>query len=348
MVTLHQAIDTTRKILKWGGIALGSLLVVITLFRGGIFVKEYFFPTPAPSPTVTFGVLPALTLPQNVTKKNFTYSINTVSGSLPNFSDRVNIYQISREEANLLDLRRTRAVAKALDIDSNETRVAPTVYSWTTVDLFSRKLVMDIVSRNFIYTSAFLSYEPLTLSRQFIDELSAKDEARKFLTSASSFPSDIATAKTKTSLYKIGEGKLSSVKNIADTQIIRVDFFLEDIDKSPILSSNPMTSPINLLVSNFNGGTVVEANYYHHSVTKVSATYPIKTAKEAFDELENGKAYIASAFNTETGSVKIRNVFLAYYLSDEAIDYLMPIIVFTDNDGFYAYVSAISDNWIKR
>lgn len=347
MATLHQAIDTTRSALKWVGIMLGGFLLLITIIRGGAFLKEMFFPTPAPAPTVRFGVLPKLSFPENSTSNNLFYSIDTVTGFLPTFSDRVNVYQITHEEPNLLDLKRARSIASAVGIGGSEKKISDTVYSWSVKDLFSRKIVLDIVSRNFIYTTDFLSYAPLVVSRQSIEQSDGVNAATKFLISASSFPSTIDRSKTKTSNYKIENGKLVAADNISETQIVRVDFFLADIDKMPIFSSSPINSTINLLVSNFDNNTVVEADYYQNNITKVMSTYPIKTTQEAYAELTQGKAYIAANFNPIKDIISIRKVFLAYYLDDKKTDYLMPIIVFTDDDGFYAYVSAVEDNWVK-
>lgn len=346
MATLHQAIETTRTTLKWGGILVGGIFLAITIYRGGVFLKDTFFPKPAPPPTVQFGKLPQIEFPKSTLSSNYIYSINTVTGSLPTFPDRVNIYQIAHDEPNLLDLSRARSTAARIGIEAPDVRVSETAYSWTDVKSFSRKLVMDIISRNFIYTTDFLSYQPLTKSQLIIDDEDAKKSARQFLSSASSLQEDI-NKKIKTSRYKIDGGELVVANNISETQIVRVDFFHEDIDKMPIYSTSPITSPINLLVSNYQNKVVVEANYYHHSITKVSSTYPIKTPQEALKELQDGKGYIASNFNPKSNKVPIRNVLLAYYLADKKVDYLMPIIVFTDNDGFYAYVPAVKDEWVK-
>lgn len=77
------------------------------------------------------------------------------------------------------------------------------------------------------------------------------------------------------------------------------------------------------------------------------STYPLKTIGEAFDELKNKKAYIASYFGTQK-QVKINDASLAYYIEKNEKDFVYPIIVFTGSDGFYAYISAIRDEWIRN
>ncbi|MCL5432856.1 MAG: hypothetical protein M1524_01950, partial [Patescibacteria group bacterium] len=75
------------------------------------------------------------------------------------------------------------------------------------------------------------------------------------------------------------------------------------------------------------------------------ATYPIKTADESFSDLQRGDAYIVSYDGTDP-NIKIKNVYLGYYLGDTEQDYLMPIVVFEGNDNFVAFISAIKNEWL--
>ena len=48
------------------------------------------------------------------------------------------------------------------------------------------------------------------------------------------------------------------------------------------------------------------------------------------------------------GNVEINNVFPAYYVSTKTQVYLMPIFVFQGSNNFYAYVPAVTDEWINK
>ena len=118
----------------------------------------------------------------------------------------------------------------------------------------------------------------------------------------------------------------------------------------PILYPHPPYSTMSLWIAVGQAGPqVVTANFTHQTINttpETEATYPIKTAEEAFEELKNGKAFIAS-YNGSATDIAITNVFLTYYLGEQPQEYLMPLIVFQGDNGFLAYISAVRDEWVK-
>ncbi len=92
---------------------------------------------------------------------------------------------------------------------------------------------------------------------------------------------------------------------------------------------------------------IVDGHFFHQNISTKFSTYPLKTADQAFSELKDQKAYIASYYGNNN-NVSIKNVFLAFYMEDAPQDYLMPIIIFEGDNGFFAYVSAITDEWINK
>ena len=55
-----------------------------------------------------------------------------------------------------------------------------------------------------------------------------------------------------------------------------------------------------------------------------------------------------ATYNDASSSVTIQNIFLAYYLGEDPQQYAMPVYVFEGNNGFFAFVSAITEDQIKR
>jgi hypothetical protein len=193
-------------------------------------------------------------------------------------------------------------------------------------------------------------------------------------------PKDIDLTKTQTpeknvhyitspQIFSIVNGALVPTTSLSKAQAIRVDIYQKDMEyqlntgiagdggikkldmKIPILYPHPPYSTMSFCIaSGANGAQVVAANYVHQDITipevDTEATYPIKTATEAFDELKKGNGYIA-AYSGNDSSVLINNVYLAYYLGEEKQDYLMPIIVFEGDGGFFGYVSAVKNDWVK-
>jgi len=348
MLTLHKVIGTTRNGLKWIGIVAGTAIIIYLLFRLGGFLKETFFPTPPPPPTVTFGKLPEINFPKStISHDSFTYEVKTLSGFLPAFSDRLLVNKISHNEPNLLDLQRAKTSVAGINFNSLENKLSDTQYEWSDNTTLSRKIVMDIVSRNFIYETNFLSYSPVSSSSAPITKERAIEDASEFFSTMSSLPSVIDPTLTKTESYGFREGRLIPAVTAPDTNLIRVDFFRNKINNLPVYHDHPLNSLIYAMVTPFRQVPVVEARYTYHQVTEISATYPIKTAQEAFEELQSGRAYIA-AYYGDSSNIEIEEVTLAYYLSSDVDqEYVMPIVVFMGKDGFFAYVSAIKDDWIE-
>lgn len=349
MLTLHKATEGIKKILKWGLIAAVSLILLLIIFRVGGNIKEYFFPTPPPSPTVSFGKLPRILFPANAIDEEkahrFTYALNTISGKLPTFKNQAFVYKTVFLPPSLLALQKAKNRVAKIGFSLEPTLLSETTYQWESSP--SRRIVLDILSSNFNLSSNYV-FDPKVLSAQNLpSENEAIEKATSFLNSISSFPSDIDASKTKTTLLTIEDSNLAPVASLSKAKLIRVDFFQKDINNLPIFYPNPVSSSMNVFVAS---GTyepqIVEANSFHQDISEISATYPIKTADEAFAQLKNGKAYIAAYFG-EGKEVKIARVFLGYYASEEKQDYLLPIIVFEGNNGFFAYVTAIKDEWLK-
>ena len=93
-------------------------------------------------------------------------------------------------------------------------------------------------------------------------------------------------------------------------------------------------------------GDIVQATYIHQDLGTDTATYPIKTTTQAFDELQKGKAYIARYYGTSRG-IAIQKMYLANFMSEEDQEYVQPVIVFEGKDGFMAYLPAIDSSWYQ-
>jgi len=348
MLTLNQATSEARVTLKWGGVIFLVFFIIFLLFKIGTVLKQTFFPTPPPPPTVSFGKLPSIVFPNNVSDKSFNYSLNTVSGTLPTFQDRINVYKIVPVSPDLLALKRAIGNVSAVGFNNPELPVSAKVYQWNDNGPLNRSIIMDIFSTDFALSSTFIS-DPIVQSAINLSNPSAAiNTAQSFLSSMSSFPDDIDSTKTKTFLFSINSNTLTTATSISNAQVIEVDFFQKDIDKLPIYYPKAVNSTMNVLVV---GGKdqpqVAQVNFSHQTVLNESATYPIKTAQNAYNLLKQGKGYIASYFGTST-DISIKNVFLAYYIGDKKQNYLFPIAVFEGDNGFFAYVPIITDEWTSN
>ncbi|CAN5173990.1 hypothetical protein BH11PAT1_BH11PAT1_1650 [soil metagenome] len=355
MPTLNKTTNATKSVLKWLGIIIGSIFLLIMLFRMGRGIKEYFWPTPPPPPTVSFGKLPAIVFPDAPIKETFTYALETVTGNFPYFPDRGTVFQILPVSPNLLnaDRAKEKVIAVGFVNENNdplpEKKIGPTTYQWEDSSSLHRILTMDIDSFNFTLTSSYLTSEEVLARSNLPQETKAIATAQNFVNELGLFATDIDPVKTTSTLLTLKDGSVSPATSFSTANLIKVNFFQKDANSLSIVYPYPPYSLISLLVasSSQEGGQIVDAKYVHRNVTSSSATYPIKTASLAYDELQKGKAYIAS-FNGSGKDIIIRTISLAYFIGDGQQNFLLPVIVFEGDDNFLAYVSAVSDSWISK
>lgn len=363
MPTLHVVTKDTRAVLKWGII---SCIVLAILWNGFFFLKNTLFPPKEPPPTVTYGVLPNVIFPKNFTDEKLTYTLNTISGSLPSFPDKVNVYQIINPIPNLLDLKNTENLASGAhftDQEGNllqETQVTPTLYSWTNPLTLPRTLKIDITTNNFNLTSPYATNSAVENGLTSITTDKAPGIAEGYIEGLNPRIKNLDDNLTTSQPLNIINGVTVPAKGGIDTKVIRVDFFQKNVDILPgdkdtakAFYTDPPNSSIYAIIGDeFGQDTyqeIFEANAFFQDVdTTQSATYPIITAAQAYQELQEGKAFIAGFYGTSP-NVVITNVEIGYYVGNSLQQYTWPVIVFSNpSTGFYAYVPAITDQWIQK
>lgn len=346
MASLNKAKKETQKILKWGGIFLAIIFLFSMGTRFLTFVKDSF--APPPPPQAAFGKLPPIPFPEKI-KENISYSLDTLTGFLPNFSDRAKVYKIISDPPTLLGLDRTRQKVSGIGFKSDGIQIAEDVYQWVDqTPSLQKKITMNIFSSDFSLSSPYLITQSLEKFSVPEEKSRAVEVARSFLSNMSLFPQDIDENKTKTALYSIVDNALIPTAKISNAKIVRVDFFQKDLNGFPIYYDKGVSSTIDFLVGKEGGELkVVSARFFHKNISQTSSTYAIKTASQAFLELQKGKAHIAYKPDN-TVEFTIKKVFLGYYIGEDQQEFLMPVVVFEGSNDFVAYVSAVRDEWISN
>jgi hypothetical protein len=346
MFSLSQASYDTKEILKWGGILIAAMVVIVVVIQMFLMVKNALYPSPPPKPTLAFGKLDAQLFPDNATKLNLSYKINTLTGYLPTLPSQVKIYKLKNPAPDLLDLTNASTKLSATDFKNSPTKVSDTIYQWSNTTYYglTQNINMNIVNYNFTLNSDFLS-SPSALAGDLSDESICIKDATDFLSKINGFPSDIDTSKTQTSLFSIQNGQLITSTSLADAQVVRVDFFQKDVDNIPVVYERPDQSTMNFMIGP--SDQIVNAQYVYQTPSNQAATYPIISSQTAFANLQKGNAYIASYDSTAT-NVTITDAFIAYYISSAQQRYLMPVIVFEGSGNFTAYLPAVTGEWINK
>ena len=335
-MTLSQITGETRTILKWGGIIIGFLILLFFILK----VKEILFPAPPPPPTVGFGKLPSPEFPKIAANKNLTYTLDTITGSLPSFPISQKVFKMVQTQPDLLSLPRASEKAKSLGFESKPDVVSENVYQWKNTE--GKTLTMNILNFNFNFSTNYLSNPSIANFSK--DKNLAISTSVDFLQRMGLLYEDVDQTKTKTSFFEIKNFNIVPVISLSSAQIIRVEFFQKSFNGLPIYYSS--ISPLNFLVrTERDEPKVVEANFFFQKPSNSFSTYPLKSARQAYDALKNGQGYISTIPPDSRATIK--KVSLDYYISDKKQDYILPIVVF-EGDNFQAYVAAITDEWVNK
>jgi hypothetical protein len=353
MVSLADISDDTRKFLKYGGIGLGALIILFIGIKTVGLIINVLFPKPAPPPEQKFGKLPGIQFPNTSGQQDITYSLNTITGALPNFPDRLPVYKFTQNEPSLLALQNVREILSPLGYTLNETQLSNTLFQWSNPD--GSLIQYDIVNNNFKISSNYLYTTASQSAYSFPDTSQIIEYPLTYLGKINEDTSDVDSSLTQVSYYNIGGNQLVPTENPSTAQVARVDMyqnnvpvdpftpFQDQVTDLPIFYANPGKSSLYFLLEPLNFDLkVVEAQFNHQTInlenTDAFSTYYIKTAQQAFNDLKSGNAYIINTGTAKT--VQINDIELGYYAGDGTNEYLMPIVVFK-GDGFTAYVNAI-------
>jgi hypothetical protein len=386
-MTLHDTAEFSKKAGITISIGLGIILIIVIFVKVGKFINTMLNPPRIAIPNEAYGKLPQIVFPQSTVKGEYTYSINTVNGSLPeDFPDRVIVYPMIVPEPNLLNLDNAKKIIANLGFIDQIGNPLPEIprggpdYEWDEPTGFQRRIIFNIVTDSFSMTSNYLT-SLTVLNAQFLgDQNAAVATVQDFLGSLGAFPQDIDLTLTQSpspdidytttpQLYSIISGQLSPTTSLSNTQVIRVDLYQKEIDytltagqnqdlshfqnfdmKLPIMYPHPPYSTMNFLVASGNSQAQVVSSMYNHQEVDLQpdnqATYPVKTAQQAFDDLKKGKGYIAAYSGTDS-QILIDKVYIAYFMGEAQQNYLEPVVVFEGQNGFFAYVPAITDEALQ-
>lgn len=340
-MSLVETTKDARIFLKIGGAVAICAVLIFLLFKGGQFAQSTFFPKPPPVADEMFGELPQVEFPvSRVPVPEFT--IKTISGFLPTFPMIIPVYEFLVNEPTITALPDARIRAKNLGFNSNEQAITPSEYRWTKPNGVS-SLVYEIYNLNFSITPDYSGIiNPFLMGRTTKGQI--EGSVTSLITTLGGNLSDITISDAKYSYYNLTPEGIIPVEDSNNATLTRIDLFQNPVNKLKIYYPSANNSLLFFTLVNTNSGLeVAEANYYHiiPNLTKF-ATYNLKTAQEAYDDLKKGKGYIAQP--TSDNNVRIIEIELGYYISDSGSQkYLQPIVVFKGANKFQAYVSALKD-----
>jgi hypothetical protein len=347
LATLTQTAYTTRKIIKYGGLGLFGFLIFRGLLLTAIAYYHKLYPPPPPPPTVAFGKLEKIPFPEKP-QPTLSYKLELPTKEFPEFPDRAKVFLIPYKRATFDIWDQAKAEAAKLGFNGEPQAITSQVYRWTKKTPVITTLEMDIINGSFEYEYDWQEDPTILEGGNPPGKEQAINEARAFASKAVNIGEDVLNGEAKVIYIKVTGNKLIPVISLSEADFVQVDLFRANIDNLPVMTANPSQGIISTLISGSSKQRILKLifNYFPVNYTN-PATYPIKTPSEAWQELINGRGYIA-ACKEGIQEVTVRRVYLGYYENYEPQTYLQPIYFFTGDNDFIGYVPAVTAEYYPQ
>jgi hypothetical protein len=358
MTTLTETSVTARKVIKWG--AIGFVGITILWYLGTALVNYYKATHPVVSnPTEDFGVLPKISFPDSSSRPKLSLELPT--GAIPTFVDRMYVYSEPVKKSSFGNADEAIETAAALGFLFTPTQQTASDYVWANQDQLISKLEMNIVNGHFTLTRQWQNNPTLAATASFTSDKTIITDTENYLTKVGLSNSDIVGVEKVTYLKDAG-GTLAEALSLSDADFVQVDLFRKNIDEVdptsktkeikatyPFYSLDPNKGIVRAVVTGSKtvNNNIINLDYTYNKIDyTTNGTYPIKTGEEAWTELQNGGGYVFPG-TSGAAEMKIRRIFLGYFDAESTTGYAMPIYIFLGDQGFTAYVSAVTDTWTK-
>ncbi len=347
MTSLTQVAINARRGIRYGIYLIIFLMVGKIVLDASLAIYVKAFPPAPPPPTVKFGKLGKIPFPENNITAKLTYTLETPEGGLPeNIPTQTKVYFMPKISANLLALDMAKQKARSLNFTLEPEQVSDIIYKFKNPD-FPSTLEMNIITGTFsISYDLSVDRGPIS-TKPPVAEVAAA-EFRSTLSAANVLPTDLSGTTTHDFL-KLSSGNLVTALSLSESDLVKINLFRKSYDNIPSVTGNPAEANVWALIggSTNRDQQIIAAEYHYHPVDETQfSTYPIKTPTQAFAELQTGQPFIADlGVNKDGANLKIRRVYLAYFDPEEESDFYQPIYVFEGDNGFTAYVPAVSSTY---
>lgn len=345
MTTLTQIAIATRKIVRYGLFFLIFLVIGKMSLDLGIRIYRYYFPEPPPPPTVTFGKLPSIKFPVKDRPTIGQLDVETATGTLPVLPTQAKVYFMPKLTSNLLSLDSAKEKARLLGYTGGEEKVSETVYRFKHPESESR-IEMNIVNGTFSVSSDLSSDESVLTKRAQAPELAAA-QIRSFLTRADLLSEDLS-GPVQHEFLKVEDKSLVRAISLSEGNFVKISLHRKSYEEIPSLTGSTDEGNVWFIVS----GTgerdrqIIAGQYNYFPVDEEkSSTYPTKSAEDALNELANGGGFIASMGNNPEGKIVVRKIYLAYFDPGVASDFYQPVVALEGDNGFLAYIPAVTADY---
>jgi len=352
---------------------IGIAVLTVVYYSGkflliqGVGIYRKLFPVEVPIPEAKWGKLPTLKMTSVTIDGSPQYTLDTVSGNLPAFTDRIKVFPIIEPSTTLLSEQGIQKLAGDLGFTGSYTKVSTSGRRWVD-GTNERTFDADTITKNFTLETPSSKIASISSSTASITDSDAINLVSTFIKSKTLMNStDIDNLYTHTLLVQIILGNLREIKPVpAPPKIIKVDVYRNLVYKPAaanrkattykILGPNPKDSLINFYVTNNNNifkfpiinFTYWDVNYndgseyYLSNITTVWQAIQQNQGIIAYAKTKSGDFFIPQN-NIAIGKIEIRDIYLAYYEPKELAKFLQPIYVFEGQFETKAQLGKLSE-----
>lgn len=350
MLNLTEISITTRKLALW--LFILFIIYLLLRFLAGLAVTYWkaAHPIPIPPPDVRFNKLPAPRFVSLISTSGMKFTLENIDGKPPETTAAGKVYSMPKKLPTLLSPERTRNFATRLGFTSEPQIIGSTLYKFIDPNDELRSLELDTVNTNIKLRYDYQKNPNIVVNSPPLVKKQAEDEIKSYTNSI--FDGSILQGKTTSELliYDGNLNKFVAASSISSAVALRVNYFRPDIDGlkvlPPLYNSSyiyAIYSPSPLVKSR-----MLEIMYTFWPIAFDDfATYPLRSGPQAWQDLSDGYATVINMGNSSPENITIRNIYLAYYDSEEPQPYLEPIFVFEGDNNFTAYLPAISTEWLE-
>jgi len=297
-----------------------------------------------------FGKIKRPIIPDAATSAGLKFKLDTVEGEPITASETAKVIFLPPSSTRFGYREKIYLIAKSAGFNTDVTNykfVGPEA----VFEDEKQKISIDVSNFNFHYQYFFENTPEVFEKAISPDKNLIGDQATNFLTSIDRYPKELANGKTNSIFlsYNFQDKTVNKADINANANIVEIDFYRPDIDAYPTVSSTYFNSS-NYVLLTYNGETYkvlrAQVRFFEKSEDQVGI-YPIKTGKNAYENLINGKAYVISNPSSQT-NITLKKMFLAYYDPDVYQEYLQPVYVFLGENNFVAYVPALTDEYLSE
>lgn len=343
MTPLRRAAEVSQIVIKWGSVALVGLMVGRLLISAGIDWYKKTFPD-IPEPTIGFGILPPVVFPEQQLPA-LSYRLETVSGRLPGMPNQATVFYMNPQRPNLLALEKSQTNAEVLGFKVSSEKISDTTYRWAVQDPVPMTLTMSIYDGRFIWKTDWSSNPNFLAVKTLPNQNQAIKEVRNLAARVEKDIVDLSEGEAATSYLKGFNGTFEAAVSLGEADFIRVDLFRKPYnDQFKFVTPETGRGIVRAILSgNPRAGRVLQMEYNFFAVDYTKAeTYPLRPVNQAWQELQQGKGYIASLDQGVT-EVVVRKVELGYFDSFEPQQYMQPVYIFSGDSNFVGYIQAVKD-----